>query len=258
MPKIQILGSASGTEPILNHHHTSVVISVGGDNYFFDAGENSSRLAHLGGVDLLNTRAVFISHVHYDHIGGLAGVFWNIKKLCSRKKSTAKYTEIPLFIPDIRAWCGISDMLLAGDAKIFKNSFSVVAKKPCESLIYEDENIKVFAYGTHHMPPFENGEPRSFSYRIEFDGFSMVYSGDVGSADDLVLPVGCGCDLLLAETGHHKVKSICDFADSHAVGELVFYHHGREILNSMPSVKEALDACSVKTTLASDGLVIER
>ena len=81
MANIKIIGSCSGTEPILNKHHTSVLLTVNGSNYFFDAGENCSRLAHLGGDDLLSTRAVFISHTHYDHIGGLCGLLWNIRKL---------------------------------------------------------------------------------------------------------------------------------------------------------------------------------
>ena len=111
MPRIRILGSCSGTEPMPDRHHTSIVITQNNSNYFFDAGENCSRLAHLGGVELLNTRAVFISHTHYDHIGGLMGLFWNIRKLCAVKKTLPTYTEIPLFIPELESWQGINTVL---------------------------------------------------------------------------------------------------------------------------------------------------
>ena len=69
-------------------------------------------------------------------------------------------------------------------------------------------------------------EARVFSYRLEFPDFSMVYSGDFGYIDDFASPLGDGCDLFLAETGRHKVKDLCDFAESHSLEKLLFYHHG--------------------------------
>ena len=81
MATLKILGSCSGTEPMPERHHTSIVLTVNDRNYFFDAGENCSYSSHLSGVDLTKTRAVFISHTHFDHIGGLMGLFWVIRKV---------------------------------------------------------------------------------------------------------------------------------------------------------------------------------
>jgi len=69
--RFKILGSCSGTEPMIDRHHTSIVLEENGRNYFFDAGENAVHTAHTQGIDLTRTRAIFISHSHYDHIGGL-------------------------------------------------------------------------------------------------------------------------------------------------------------------------------------------
>lgn len=127
---------------------------------------------------------------------------------------------------------------------------------PKKGLFYQDENIKVYAFPTDHIPRKEDGTCRAFSYRIEFPNYAIVYSGDVREVEELALPIGDGCDLLLAETGHHEVKAVCDFAESHNAKELVFYHSGREIINSEPTVEEAIAACKIKASVSYDGMII--
>lgn len=259
MTKIQIIGSCSGTEPIEGRHHTSVVITQNNTNYFFDAGENCSRLSHLGGIDLLNIRSVFISHTHYDHIGGLLGLFWNIRKLCTRKKCVPTWTQLPLYIPELETWEGVKMILAHTEGGFFeKPSYTILPQMPKVGLFYEDENLKVYGFPSTHLLPKEDGTNRAFSYRIDCPDYSVVYSGDVGSVEDLIPAIGSGCDLLMMETGHHKVKAVCDFAEAHNVKELVFYHHGREILNEMPTVEEAISACKIKASLSYDGMILER
>ena len=74
MTKIRFLGTCSGTEPMPGMHHCSLIIEVDGVNYWFDGGENCAHAAHTGGVNVMNTRALFVSHPHLDHTGGIANL----------------------------------------------------------------------------------------------------------------------------------------------------------------------------------------
>ena len=256
MPQLKILGSCSGTEPMPNRHHTSIVLSANGRHYFFDAGENAAHAAYTQGIDLNATRAIFISHTHYDHIEGLMGIFWTVKKLCNRYSTNVADGEIKLFIPDMVAWERIYDLLNTID-KSYAQPFDISVDLPKIGSFYKDDSIEVTAFESHHLPLGDNGEIRSFSYKIMTKGAVTVFSGDVKDMNDLVEPLCEGCDLLLCETGHHPVKTVCDFAESHKVKRLALIHHGREILEDRESVKEAIRGCSIPVEIAYDGMNID-
>ena len=256
MLRFKILGSCSGTEPMVGRHHISIVLTANDRNYFFDAGENCSHTAYIQGIDPTLTRAVFISHPHFDHIGGLMGLFWTVNKLCGRYNAVIADGEIKLFIPETKVWEHIYAVLKSTEGG-FDHTFGISVDTPKIGTFYEDENIKVSAFVSHHLPLAEDGSIRSFSFKIEADGKTAVFSGDVKNMDDLVGTVGEGCDLLLCETGHHAVKTVCAFAESHNVKRLVFVHHGREILENRPTVQEAIHNCKIPVEIAVDGMDVE-
>lgn len=251
MTKLRILGSCSGTEPMPGRRHTAIAVTAGERVYFFDAGEGCAHNAHLAGIDLLKLRAIFISHTHFDHIGGLAGLLWHTRKLTSRRKENVADGDIQLYIPQLECWDAIRQLLGYTESS-FKTKFTITPQRPAFGAFYEDENLRVSGYRSYHIPETD-GMCRAYSYRLDFPDRSVVFSGDVKQPQDLVDAVGTGCDVLLMETGHHKVADVCRFAAEHNVGELVLIHHGREILNEEPSVQEAIAACPVKTTVSHDG-----
>ena len=256
MSILRILGSCSGTEPMPERHHTSLVFTVGDRNYFFDAGENCAHTAHTMGVDVMKTRAVFISHCHFDHVGGLAHLFWTIRKLKGREKREIADGEVKVFIPLPEVWecvCRIQE--LAGKGKPFP--MRNWAKRPEFGTFFDDGAMKVTGYPSHHIADYEDGTCSCFTYRIETEGKKIVFSGDIGKPEDLIPAVEEGCDLLLCETGHHTVESVCRFAEAHGVKKLIFLHHGREILENRPTVAEAINACAVPVSIANDKDVVD-
>ena len=84
-----------------------------------------------------------------------------------------------------------------------------------------------------------------------------MFSGDVRDMEDLRDAVGAGCDVLLCETGHHAVQTVCEFAQNHGVKRLILTHHGREILENRPTAAQAIANCTVPVKLAFDGMDVE-
>lgn len=258
--KLTFLGTAAGTEPIAGHHHTAFALEYGNQLYWFDAGEACGYNAHLHGLDLLKIRAIFISHPHMDHVGGLANLFWYMTKLTGLIKPAppAELTErtVHLRVPDIGVWEAV-DLLLSTAAKGRRNDrYQIDAQRYHDGLVYEDEHLRVTAMHNLHAGEPEPGEPwRSFSLRIENGRHTVVFSGDVRHVSELE-PLLDGCDLLLMETGHHKVENVCTYLRDRdgSIGRLGFVHHGRAILTDPDAeLRKAQDILGPEVFLAQEG-----
>ncbi len=256
---ITFLGTCSGTEPMPGRRHTSLALETGGWVYFFDAGEGCSHTAHTLGIDLLRVRAIFISHPHIDHIGGLPNLLWTMLKLDSRNSDPTRALggrKVDLYLTSERVW-EATQAVLGAAAPGSEPYNPAVPHYYTDGLVFDDGHLRVHAQHNTHLHRAADHEPwRAFSFRIEADGRTLVYSGDIGHVSELD-PLLDGADLVLMETGHHDVGRTCHYfaANSERFGRLGFLHHGREIMND-PEGKLALarSILGERVFIAGDGL----
>ena len=260
--KLTFLGTCSGTEPMPGRKHVSFVIEHGGGVYWFDAGEGCSYTAYRLGIDLLAVRAIFITHTHMDHIGGLGNLLWNMRKLngiASGGPRSLTGKTVKVFIPDLEVW-EAQMRLLSGTEGAFRIDYTLDARRFDDGVIYDEDGLRVRARHNRHLGEPAPGEHwRSFSFRIDAGDKSVVFSGDVAGVDELT-PLLEHCELLLMETGHHRVEDVCRTLRQgpHAPARLGFIHHGRAVLDDPErELQKARDLFGENVFIADDGMRVE-
>ena len=92
--EVTILGSGSAA-PSANRHHTAHALNVHEQFFLIDCGEGTQERMRQYGISPMKLNAIFISHLHGDHVFGLPGILSTLNHL-GRKTPLHIFGPMPI------------------------------------------------------------------------------------------------------------------------------------------------------------------
>jgi ribonuclease BN (tRNA processing enzyme) len=219
------------------------LLFAGGSYYLFDCGADiESKLMNMD-IDPSDVRAIFISHMHADHVGSLVGMTKRFAHQYNVKGNVAR-----VFLPEKEA---VAPYLARLEAMHFwlDNIERFDMREAQPGVIYSDECITVTAIGTRHIM---GGKYPSFAYMVEGEGKRFLYTGDLACdfSDYPEVVYEKDFDLILSELVHFSVDKNLDAIIKSRTKMMVFTHVG---LQKIPQIEAAAPCIPFCTVVANDG-----
>lgn len=217
--KITFLGCSHGV-PEADRFCSCAMIEVGGRIYFIDAGAPMAELMRRYGRNVEDTKAIFTTHAHGDHIHGIIG-FADLASWFFKKTST------DIYMTEKKPAEAIVDYIESLGTKFDRERirFSVID----EGFVYDDGVIKVTAFPTGHLRT-KNGHRPSFGYVVEADGKRVAFSGDLSihlrDSDFPQIALEEEIDAVICELAHFTVEEVVPFLEKCKAKEVWFNHIG--------------------------------
>jgi len=214
--KVTLLGTGS---PLLSMKRfgPATLIEAGGEKFLFDAGRGAALRLSQTNIMPGKINKLFLTHFHSDHTIGIPDV-WLTGSL-----PTAGKRDVPFQVWGPNGTKNMVDyMEKAYEADIEERKenqnenllgFDVVGHDIEQGVVFEENGVQVVAFLVDHTPM----KP-SFGYRVNYNGHSVVISGDTRYNENLISHAK-GTDLLI-----HEVAAARPGEESPAIKKILDIH----------------------------------
>jgi len=214
MGLITFLGTGCGM-PAAQRFQASVLLRDGGDNILLDAGEPCAQRLREMGIYCRDVDSVFLSHGHADHVAGLPLL---IQANAAEKRTKPLKVHSPAALLDpLVGW--LKAIHLFPDELGFP--LELHALQPGRTITGQGWELQPFA--TTHLC---HRGAEAFGFAVTLDNCRVVYSGDLGGADDLKQPLQPDTSVLITELSHLTPEELADVLHNTPLDLLCLVHLG--------------------------------
>jgi ribonuclease BN (tRNA processing enzyme) len=250
------LGTNSGPIPRRDRSEPAALVRYGDQLILTDVGDGAAEQLAKAGVALDQVPTILISHLHFDHTGGLFGVL----SLRFQSSVTTPLTiygppgtqemVTHLFAAMKPGAAAVQTMRIGGGPEV---GVKVVELKGGDA--FTVGGVKVSTVENAHYATIKPGpdRPVSLSYRFDTPARAILYTGDTGPSDR-VAELCKGVDLLVSEIMDPSLAIVHIRAlrpgTPEALYKVVEDHFRREHL-APEEVGKLAAACGAKTVVAT-------
>jgi len=199
------LGTGHG-DPNLRRFSSGIVLRTREDahRYLVDSGDGMQTKLIRRGVSPETLEGIFITHMHDDHVGGLATVI----KAASKYRKRNPEGHLHVYLPEEAGAQALMGWLDAMRIPFRERNCHIHSYGPGQ--FYDDGILSVTAWPTEHNRP-----GLSNAFLLQFEGRRVVVTGDLSSnfhdfplAQIAALPEPA--DIVVCELTHYRIE----FADA--------------------------------------------
>jgi ribonuclease Z len=220
--QITLLGTGN-PRPSMDRWGPSILVEAGSQRLLIDAGRgNAQRLFDIGGrVAMVGIDAVFLTHLHSDHVVGLPDL-WLTSWVFGRSTPLAVIgpagtAEMTGHLQQAYSW----DIETRGKDEGFPPEGARLAGRNVQpGVVYERDGLKVTAFAVDHGGVIAP----AYGYRVDYRGRSVAFSGDTRYFEPLV-DHAKGVDVLVHEVISPEVEERRAQVQGPRARERVISHH---------------------------------
>lgn len=205
--RLVLLGTAAGPVPRALRSQPANLVQVGERNYLVDAGEGVVRQLAALGLQPRNIDTVFLTHLHMDHVAGLApliGMRWVARArgqiTVYGPAGTAKLVEGALDSMAEPEALSVAEM--PPGPRMAKTVRAVDEQGDGPVVWFQDDRVRVTAVANSHYqtiaPALLPPGARSYALRFDTPDRTIVFTGDSGPSD-AIAKLAKGADILVSE-----------------------------------------------------------
>jgi len=251
--KLTILGSGTAV-PSIKRSAPAYLLEVSNKIILLDSGEGTKRRLAEAGKNLSDIDYIFYTHTHVDHVSELPAIIWGANWHEQPRKQ-----DLPVYGP--KGFEEFFDKLMAVMwPQHEKHSKFKTRITELDGIRFKVDNfiVRTKFLDKQKLTYVED----SIGYRVEYEGKSFVYTGDVGYNEN-VIKLAKGTDLLLIEAAvpvpfksHLTPIQAGELTEKAEVKKLVLTHFYPEV-ERINIIDEAKKTFNGKIILAEDLMEID-